>query len=68
VHAYRPEPGGEPVVLLHGAGYNASSWYPHVAALAEVGPVFGIDMPGDANPSVPRALMGRGYRRAGGRR
>ena len=31
VHAYRPRPGGAPVVLLHGAGYNASSWYPHVA-------------------------------------
>ena len=57
VHAYRPRPGGAPVVLLHGAGYNASSWYPHVAALAEAGPVFGIDMPGDANPSVQRAPL-----------
>ncbi len=57
VHAYRPHPGGEPVVLLHGAGYNASSWYPHVAALAEAGPVYGIDMPGDPNPSVPRAPL-----------
>jgi pimeloyl-ACP methyl ester carboxylesterase len=57
VHAYRPRSGGEPVVLLHGAGYNASSWYPHVAALAEVGPVYGIDMPGDANPSVQRAPL-----------
>ena len=57
VHAYRPRPGGEAVVLLTGAGFNASSWYPHVAALAEVGPVYGIDMPGDPNPSVARALM-----------
>jgi len=57
VHAYRPRSAGAPVVLLHGAGYNASSWYPHVAALAEVGPVFGIDMPGDANPSVQRAPL-----------
>jgi len=55
VHAYRPQPGGEPVVLL--SAVNASSWYPHAAALARVGPVYGIDMPGDANPSVPRALM-----------
>ena len=55
VHAYRPHPGGEPVVLL--SAFNAASWYPHVAALAEDGPVYGIDMPGDANPSVPRALM-----------
>jgi pimeloyl-ACP methyl ester carboxylesterase len=57
VHAYRPHPGGEPVVLLTGAGGNAAAWFPHVAALAEAGPVYGIDMPGDANPSVPRALM-----------
>jgi pimeloyl-ACP methyl ester carboxylesterase len=57
VHAYRPHPGGDPVVLLTGAGFNASSWYPHVAALAEGGPVYGIDMPGDPNPSVARALM-----------
>jgi len=57
VHAYRPHPGGAPVVLLTGAGFNAAGWYPHVAALAQDGPVYGIDMPGDANPSVPRALM-----------
>jgi pimeloyl-ACP methyl ester carboxylesterase len=57
VHAYRPHPGGEPVVLLTGAGGNAAAWFPHVAALAEAGPVYGIDMPGDANPSVPRAPM-----------
>ena len=40
VHAYRPHPGGEPVVLLTGAGFNASGWYPHVAALAAAGPVY----------------------------
>jgi pimeloyl-ACP methyl ester carboxylesterase len=57
VHAYRPHPGGDPVVLLNGAGFNASGWYPHVAALSEDGPVYGIDMPGDANPSVARAPM-----------
>ena len=57
VHAYRPHPGGDPVVLLTGAGFNASSWYPHVAALGEDGPVYGIDMPGDPNPSIARALM-----------
>jgi pimeloyl-ACP methyl ester carboxylesterase len=55
VHAYRPHPGGEPVVLL--SAFNAASWYPHVAALGRDGPAYGIDMPGDANPSVPRALM-----------
>ena len=57
VHAYRPHPDGAPVVLLTGAGGNAAAWFPHVAALAGAGPVYGIDMPGDANPSVPRALM-----------
>jgi pimeloyl-ACP methyl ester carboxylesterase len=57
VHAYRPHPDGPPVVLLTGAGGNAAHWYPHVAALAKVGPVFGIDLPGDANPSVQRAPL-----------
>jgi pimeloyl-ACP methyl ester carboxylesterase len=57
VHAYRPHPAGDPVVLLTGAGGNASNWYPHVAALGQGGPVYGIDMPGDPNPSVARALM-----------
>ena len=55
VHAYRPQPGGPPIVLLTGAGFNASAWYPHVAALATHGPVYGIDLPGDPNPSVARA-------------
>jgi pimeloyl-ACP methyl ester carboxylesterase len=55
VHAYRPRPGGDPIVLL--SAFNACAWYPHVAALAKDGPVYGIDMPGDANPSVPRAPM-----------
>ena len=55
VHAYRPHPGGEAAVLL--SAFNAVGLYPHVAALAEGGPVYGIDMPGDPNPSVARALM-----------
>jgi len=57
VHAYRPHPGGPPVVLLTGAGFNAAGWYPHVAALAQDGPVYGIDMPGDPNPSIWRAPL-----------
>jgi len=55
VHAYRPHPGGDPVVLL--SAFNAAGLYLHAAALAGDGPVYGIDLPGDANPSVPRALM-----------
>src|ERR1039457_2634683 len=50
-----PPPSGEPVVLL--SAFNAAGWYPHAATLGKDGPVYGIDMPGDANPSVPRALM-----------
>jgi pimeloyl-ACP methyl ester carboxylesterase len=57
VHAYRPQRDGTPVVLLSGAGFNASMWYPHVEALARNHPVYGVDMPGDPNPSIPRALM-----------
>ena len=44
-------------MLLMGAGYNAAGWYPHVAALAEAGPVYGIDTPGDPNPSMMRAPL-----------
>jgi pimeloyl-ACP methyl ester carboxylesterase len=55
VHAYRPHPDGAPVVLLTGAGGNAAAWFPHVAALAGDGPIYGIDLPGDPNPSVARA-------------
>src|SRR5579872_5789293 len=57
VHAYRPHPAGDPVVLLAGAGGNAAAWFPQVAALAGDGPVYGSDMPGDANPSVPRVPL-----------
>src|SRR3984957_18103492 len=57
VHAYRPHPDGAPIVLLTGAGGNAAVWFPHAAALAGHRPVYAIDMPGDANPSVPRALI-----------
>jgi len=55
VHAYRPHPGGDPIVLL--SMFNAAGLYPYVAALAGEGPVYGIDLPGDPNPSVARALM-----------
>ncbi|HEX3750483.1 MAG TPA: alpha/beta fold hydrolase [Streptosporangiaceae bacterium] len=57
VHAYRPQAGGPPIVLLPPAGFNASYGYLHVQALAQAGPVFAIDMPGDPNPSVARAPL-----------
>lgn len=47
--------GAEPVVLLHGAGFNGSMWYPNVAALGREHPVFAVDVPGDPNRSVARA-------------
>ncbi|HEY2281413.1 MAG TPA: alpha/beta fold hydrolase [Streptosporangiaceae bacterium] len=55
VYAYRPQARGAPIVLLMGAGFNSSYWYLHVAALAQAGPVYAIDMPGDPNPSIARA-------------
>jgi len=57
VHAYRPQAAGPPIVLLMGAGFNSSYWYLHVAALAQAGPVYAIDMPGDPNPSIARAPL-----------
>jgi pimeloyl-ACP methyl ester carboxylesterase len=55
VHAYRPQAGGPPIVLLPPAGFNASYGYLHVKELAQDGPVYAIDTPGDPNPSVARA-------------
>jgi pimeloyl-ACP methyl ester carboxylesterase len=54
IHRYGPAEG-EPVVLVHGAGFNGSMWYPNVAALGREHPVFAIDTPGDPNRSVARA-------------
>jgi pimeloyl-ACP methyl ester carboxylesterase len=54
VHRYGPA-SGEPVVLLHAAGFNGSMWYPNVAALGRDRPVFALDTPGDPNRSVARA-------------
>jgi len=54
IHRYGPAEG-EPVVLLHGAGFNGSMWYPNVAALGREHPVYAIDVPGDPNRSVARA-------------
>ncbi len=39
IHRYGPE-AGAPVVLLSGAGFNASNWYDNVAALGAEHPVF----------------------------
>ncbi|MFF5448106.1 alpha/beta fold hydrolase [Streptomyces sp. NPDC012888] len=67
VYRYGPEgrdgtdgsPGGDrtPVVLIHGAGSCAATWYPNTPALAADRPVYALDTPGDANRSVHREPM-----------
>lgn len=37
---------GEPLVLIHGVGMNAASWYPQMAFLSRYFRVIAIDMPG----------------------
>jgi pimeloyl-ACP methyl ester carboxylesterase len=63
LHAYRPHPNGDPVVLL--SAFNVAGLYPHVAALAADGPLYGVDLPGDANASTARAVLTPPASRAG---
>ncbi|SDK79829.1 alpha/beta fold hydrolase [Nonomuraea jiangxiensis] len=57
VHVHRFGPGhGEPIVLLHGHGANASTWYPQIAALGENHPVYAIDTLDDPGRSVQRVV------------
>ncbi|MFG2293966.1 alpha/beta fold hydrolase [Streptomyces sp. NPDC048603] len=63
-HVYRHGPVGDPVaesrtpvVLIHGAGSCAATWYPNTPALALDRPVYALDTPGDANRSVHREPM-----------
>lgn len=37
---------GEPLVLIHGVGMNAASWYPQIEALSRDFRVIAVDMPG----------------------
>jgi hypothetical protein len=57
VHRYGPD-SGEPVVLLHGAGFNASMWYPNVAALGQDHPARGSG--GGRRPGRQRSRPGAG--------
>jgi len=54
VHRYGP-PAGEPIVLLHGSGANAASWYQQAAALGRQHPVYAIDTVDDPGRSVQTA-------------
>lgn len=56
VHRSGPR-AGEPIVLLHGAGGNASNWVPQIAAFAERHPVYAVDTIDDPGRSVQTAVM-----------
>ncbi|GII62280.1 putative carboxylesterase nap [Sphaerisporangium krabiense] len=45
----------EPIVLLHGHGANASTWYPQITALGREHPVYAIDTIDDPGGSEQRA-------------
>jgi pimeloyl-ACP methyl ester carboxylesterase len=55
VHRFGPVTG-EPIVLLHGAGANASMWYAQVAALG-THPVYAVDTIDDPGKSVQRVAI-----------
>ncbi|GAA3955595.1 carboxylesterase [Actinomadura viridis] len=58
VHVHRYGTGrGEPVVLLHGHGTNASTWYPQVAALGARHPVIAVDTIDDPGRSVQHTVV-----------
>jgi pimeloyl-ACP methyl ester carboxylesterase len=48
---------GEPIVLLHGHGANASNWYPQVEALGRAHPVYAVDTIDDPGGSVQRMAL-----------
>ncbi len=58
VHRYG-SPQGEPIVLLHGAGGNASTWSPNVGALGEHHAVVALDLLGEPGRSVQSAPIAR---------
>ncbi len=56
VNACGPE-GGQPLVLLHGAGLSSAVWYANIAELSVTHRVYAIDVIGDAGRSVAQRLM-----------
>ena len=44
--AYHRSGVGPPVVLVHGVGLRAESWFPQIGALDKTNTVFAIDLPG----------------------
>jgi (E)-2-((N-methylformamido)methylene)succinate hydrolase len=55
---------GEPLVLIHGVGMQASAWYPQIDALSQDFRVIAVDMPGhgqssplDAHATLPHFVQ-----------
>lgn len=58
VHVHRyGSTSGEPIVLLHGHGANASTWYPQIAALGARHPVYAVDTIDDPGRSVQHVAV-----------
>ncbi|MDR5759055.1 alpha/beta hydrolase [Caballeronia sp. LZ035] len=58
---------GEPLVLIHGVGMQASAWYPQIDALSQDFRVIAVDMPGhgqsdplDAHATLPQFVQWAG--------
>ncbi len=47
------EPGGEPLVLLHGGTGNSTAWAGEAATYAKRFRVYAVDLPGEAGKSTP---------------
>lgn len=53
---------GEPLILVHGVGMNAASWYPQIEVLSQHFQVIAIDMPGHGESDAFRhPVMLRDY-------
>ena len=49
--------GGQPLVLLHGAGLSSIAWYANIAGLSADHRVYAVDVIGDAGKSIADVLM-----------
>jgi pimeloyl-ACP methyl ester carboxylesterase len=49
--------GGQPLVLLHAAGFSSTAWFANVAALSAGFRLYAVDVIGDAGRSVANRVM-----------
>ena len=49
--------GGQPLVLLHGAGLSSTAWFANIAGLSADHRVYAVDVIGDAGKSIAERLM-----------